>query len=164
MLVVSDATPLNVLVRVGVVEVLHALYGRVVIPPAVERELSHSSTPADVRQWLNSRPTWLAVIRPSNVVAAAGPDAGEREAIALALELGADFLLADDKAARSEARRLGVPVTGTIGVLQLAAGKNLLDLQSSLTRLAKIGFYIDPEVVRSAVEAHDLRCRPEDDR
>lgn len=162
MLVVSDATPLNVLVRVGVVEVLHALYDRVVIPPAVERELSHSSTPSDVRQWLESRPPWLAVIRPSSAAAGVGPDSGEREAIALALELGADFLLADDKAARSEARKLGIHVTGTIGVLQLAAQRNLLELPSSLSRLIEIGFYIDPEVVRSVVEADDLRHRTED--
>ena len=161
MLVVSDATPLNVLVRVGVVEVLHALYERVVIPPAVERELSHSSTPTDVRQWILSRPAWLTVMRPRSA-AGVGPGSGEREAIALALELGADFLLADDKAARSEARRLGLHVTGTIGVLQLAAQRNLLHLPSSLTRLVEIGFYIDPEVVRSVVEAHDLRRRTED--
>jgi len=162
MLVVSDATPLNVLVRVGVVEVLHALYERVVIPPAVERELSHSSTPTDVRQWILSRPAWLTVMRPRSAAAGVGPGSGEREAIALALELGADFLLADDKAARSEARRLGLHVTGTIGVLQLAAQRNLLHLPSSLTRLVEIGFYIDPEVVRSVVEAHDLRRRTED--
>jgi len=161
MLVVSDATPLNVLIRLGVVDVLHALYERVVMPPAVHRELSHVNTPLDVSRWLAARPNWLEVVPPKDVRSATGPNSGEREAIALAIELKADFLLADDKAARSHARQLGVPVTGTIGVLRLAASRNLMDLRPVLARLAETGFFIDPAVVRAVIEADDRRRSPE---
>ena len=51
MLVVSDATPLNILVRSELVHVLPALFETIVIPPAVHRELCHPSTPPVVREW-----------------------------------------------------------------------------------------------------------------
>ncbi len=57
MLVVSDASPLNVLIRIGLVDVLERLFGRVVIPPVVAREMSHPQTPAVVRDWLANRPS-----------------------------------------------------------------------------------------------------------
>lgn len=46
-----------------------------------------------------------------------GLGAGERQLLALARELRPDFLLLDDELARSEARRLGLTVRGTVGVL-----------------------------------------------
>jgi predicted nucleic acid-binding protein len=159
MLVVSDATPINGLVRLRVVDVLRELYGQVVIPTAVEAELSHPNTPVEVRNWLSSTPTWLAVKKPLHVDPAIVSGAGEREAIALALELEADFLLVDDKEARVAARRLRIPVTGTIGVLELAAVKGLIDLPTVLTELAPAGFFIDPEVVRRVLERDADRRR-----
>jgi uncharacterized protein len=59
MIVVSDASPLNVLVRIGLVEILHALFGSVIIPPAVASELLHSATPQTVLNWLAERPAWV---------------------------------------------------------------------------------------------------------
>lgn len=68
MIVVSDATPLNVLVRIGHIDLLAELFDEVVIPPAVRDELSHSATPEIVRSWLNSNPRWLVVRAPTSVV------------------------------------------------------------------------------------------------
>ena len=42
---------------------------------------------------------------------------GEAEAIRLALETEADWLLIDEKEGREMARRLGLPVTGVLGLL-----------------------------------------------
>lgn len=161
MLVVSDATPLNVLIRVGAADAVHALFDRVVIPPAVHRELSHANTPAEVRAWLAAPPTWFGVVRPTIVSAAVGRDAGEREAIALAMELRADFLLLDDKSARSQARKLGLSVTGTVGVLKLLARKGLVDLRRCLAQFDEIGFFIDQELLRALLEEDD---RPQNAR
>lgn len=62
-------------------------------------------------------------------------DRGEREAIALALEVGADRLIADETLARDEAKRRNVSVIGTLGVLRNAARANLLELQPALFKL-----------------------------
>ena len=61
MLVVADTSPLNYLVLVGAVDVLRAMYGRVVVPTAAADELSVAAAPLAVRQWLAARPEWLEV-------------------------------------------------------------------------------------------------------
>lgn len=127
MLVVSDATPVNLLVRLGLIDLLSTLYGRVVIPTAVHAELSHPHTPAAIREWILSKPTWLDVREPTDPDSIVASGAGERQAIALALELRADLLLVDDKEARMAARRLNIAITGTLGVLELASVKSLWD-------------------------------------
>ena len=56
MIVVADTTPLRYLVVIEREHLLPALYGRVLIPPAVAEELNNESTPAVVRAWLGGRP------------------------------------------------------------------------------------------------------------
>lgn len=90
MIVVADTTPLLYLILIEHAHILPALYGRVLIPPAVVLELTHPKTPELVRAWVSDPPEWLVVtaprvIGPSEV--ALGP--GELEAIALAEEVGA---------------------------------------------------------------------------
>ena len=52
MLIVADSSPVNILIRLGCVEVLGSLFGRVIIPPQVRDELSDSKTPDSVRALL----------------------------------------------------------------------------------------------------------------
>jgi hypothetical protein len=82
-------------------------------------------------------------------------DNGEAEAIALATELHPESVLLDDKLARQMARRLGVPVTGTLGVLLRAKQVGLIvELQSLITRLQSEGdYYIDPGLIERALLA-----------
>src|SRR5687767_14603929 len=107
---VSDTTPLNYLIVIGVVDVLPQLFGSVLVPEAVTRELSDARAPAAVRQWAARPPAWLLVQRaiiPSDRLVAR-LQAGERDAITLALEIAADLILLDEVAARREASRLGL--------------------------------------------------------
>ena len=62
MIVVADASPLRYLILIEHAHVLPALYGRVVVPPAVIRELNQERTPNLVRTWLSNRPEWLHVV------------------------------------------------------------------------------------------------------
>ena len=88
MIVVADTTPLQYLVLIQHEHVLPALYGRVVVPPAVISELSHDETPKLVRDWLTNAPSWLEVREPREVGRSSVPlGAGEIEAISLAEEL-----------------------------------------------------------------------------
>ena len=59
MIVVSDTTPINYLVLVGKQDILPLLFGQVIVPEAVMRELQAAAAPPEVRQWLSSRPAWL---------------------------------------------------------------------------------------------------------
>ncbi|MFH0982370.1 MAG: DUF3368 domain-containing protein [Planctomycetota bacterium] len=152
MLVVSDATPLNILIRTQLIHVLPELYQTVAIPPAVERELSHPHTPQVVRDWLAYRPAWLETRTPAYVDERVARHAGEREAICLALEIKADVLLVDDLKARATAERLGLKVAGTLGVLELAAEKGIIDLKESLRCLCVTDFFLSDHLIQAALD------------
>lgn len=62
-------------------------------------------------------------------------DDGELEAIPLAQELHASFLLMDDSEGREEAKGRAIPVTGTIGILETAGIRGLIDLPPVLAQL-----------------------------
>ena len=102
MIVVADASPLNYLILIEHVPVLPALYGRVLVPPAVVEELNQERTPALVKTWLSDVPEWLPVQAPTHALTTPQTvlGTGEREALALGAELSADALLVDDRDAR----------------------------------------------------------------
>jgi len=107
-IVVADTSPLRYLILIEHVQVLPALYGHVIVPPAVIMELNQERTPDLVKAWLSNMPEWLHVQAPMKALTSPGTvlGAGEREAIALAAELSADALLMDDRDARREAKNL----------------------------------------------------------
>jgi predicted nucleic acid-binding protein len=150
MIVVSDTTPLNYFVLIGEADILPTLFGRVVIPPAVAAELLHAHTPELVRSWMSSPPSWLEVHAPTlhkadelNYLGA-----GERQAILLAEELRAEWLIIDEYKGRVEANRRKLPVIGTVRVLDEAADRQLIKLPDVLTKLQRTSFFLSPDLVR----------------
>jgi predicted nucleic acid-binding protein len=153
--VLSDTSPLRYLVLIGEADVLAKLYGRVVIPTAVANELSQARTPEIVRRWIATPPSWIDILRaPAGIPTVQGLDDGERDAIALAIQLKADLVLMDDREAVHEATRLGLTVTGTLGVLEVAAEKRLVDLPDVLTRLRATNFRASNALFDSLLKRH----------
>src|SRR5471032_1777968 len=64
MIVVADATPLRYLVPIDETDILPALYDRILIPPAVLKELTQPRTPPRVQLWIAGLPGWLQVRAP----------------------------------------------------------------------------------------------------
>jgi predicted nucleic acid-binding protein len=157
MIVVADTTPLRYLVVIEREHLLPALYGRVLIPPAVAEELNHKSTPDVVRAWLASRPNWLEIRQPMHALPhEVDLDQGEREAIALDEELAADLLLIDEWDARLEAERRHLRVVGTLRVLADGAIRGLADLEESFNRLQDTNFRVSPELQESVLREYRL--------
>jgi predicted nucleic acid-binding protein len=123
--VVADTGPLNYLVQINAVDLLPKLFGRSIVPAAVHDELRHPRTPVAVRNWITQVRDWLEIRpnpgRKSNIAMPASLDDGERAAIALAADIDAHLILLDDRDGVSFARAQGFAVTGTLGVLDLAA-------------------------------------------
>jgi predicted nucleic acid-binding protein len=136
-IVVADASPLRYLILIDRVHVLPVLYGRVIVPPAVATELNQERTPDVVRMWLSAKPEWLHIqaLREalSSLKDVLGP--GEREAIALAVEVSADAVLMDDRDGRREAERRHIAVLGTLRVLADAADHGFAELRVSQLEL-----------------------------
>ena len=76
MIVVSDTSPLNYLVLIEEVEVLPAIFGRVVVPPAVVEELQAPGTPDAVKAGIAAHPSWLEVRNPESSGAASHTRSG----------------------------------------------------------------------------------------
>ena len=149
MIAVADTTPINYLVLIGAVDVLARLYERVLIPESVHGELLHARTPAQVREWIQQRPSWLIVERPTRP-----PDpslsrlsAGERDAILLTEEFACDQLIIDELLGRKVAEQRGIAVVGTVGVLREAAEAGLLDLREVFEQLKQTSFHISPAIL-----------------
>ena len=155
MIVVSDTSPLNYLVLIQAIDVLPSLFGEVLIPPAVARELTHPKSPGPVCDWLSARPNWLQIWVPSRPLAIGRLGPGEVEAIALALEVDADQLLIDDAAGKKAAKRLGLSAVGVLAVLDLAGRRGLLDFPKALSRLeAETNFRLSPALRDALLREH----------
>lgn len=160
MIIVSDTTPIRYLVEIGKMHILESLFGRVIIPRQVFAELQGQKTPQPVREWIQALPQWIEV-RTADIslfVPKAKIEDGEREAIALALEVKADALLCDDGKAIKEAARLNLSVLRLFNILQIAADNDLLDLPEVVDQMRQTTFRMPPdEIVDAMLERDRLR-------
>jgi predicted nucleic acid-binding protein len=60
----------------------------------------------------------------------------------------------DERAGTEEARRLGLEVTGSLGVLARCAERGWIDLQSTLADLRSTNFRVHPKLIRELLEIH----------
>ena len=70
----------------------------------------------------------------------------------LAEELDADILLMDERSGREVALRRNLPVVGTLGILERAAEKGLLDFAETLQKLKATGFFVAPALEKDFLE------------
>ena len=159
MIIVSDTTPFRYLIEIEAVEILEKLFGQVIIPEKVFTELQSESTPEKVKKWIQSAPAWVEVRKAdiSLFTPATEIQDGEREAIALAIELKADALLIDDKNGRKEAKRAGLFIIPTLAALEIASKKDLIDLPEKIERLSKTTFHATRKLLDQILERERKR-------
>ncbi|MFH1634431.1 MAG: DUF3368 domain-containing protein [Chloroflexota bacterium] len=147
MKVVSDASPLVNLGRIGRLGLLQRLYGELIIPKAVWQEVVVDGAGQPGAVYVKSA-DWIKIRTVANKPLVQsfrqGLDAGEAEAIALALEIDADLLLMDERLGREVAHHFGVRYTGLIGVLVEAKHNGQIsEIKSLLNDLRyKAGFRV----------------------
>lgn len=155
MTVVSNTSPLNYLTLIGLDRLLPALFGRVIIPSAVQEELKSPGAPPQIGEMLRRSGAWLDVASapPVSDPILAGLDAGEKEAISLAVSMKADLILLDEARGRRAAfEHFGLPVTGTLGVLDRAARAGLIDARDAVERLRKTSFRASSKLYQLLLE------------
>jgi len=157
--VVSDTSPLHYLILCAAENILPRLFQQVVIPPTVFRELQQPNTPPAVRQWAAALPDWVKVQTPAALNLALDVDAGELEAICLAQEIHAAAILMDDRAGRAAAMHCGLAVVGTIGLLEQAAVRGIIELPPVLARLQQTNARLDAKLVQAALVRHQNRIQ-----
>jgi predicted nucleic acid-binding protein len=156
LLVIADTSPIRYLVLVGHIDLLHHLFPAVTIPVEVARELADPSAPSAVQAWIKHPPAWLSVVE---AVDTEDPelcnlDPGERAAISLGVRLQADLILIDERRGSAAALGKGIEVTGTLGILDLAAKRQLIDLPQAIERLKQTNFRYRKQMIEELLAQH----------
>ncbi|MFL6197697.1 MAG: DUF3368 domain-containing protein [Thermoanaerobaculia bacterium] len=151
--VIANTSPLQYLFQLGLLDLLPELYGEVSVPEGVVLELRSgvdrgvSLPELDGLSWLRIRKARSAPV----LILAAGMGAGEREVLALALEIENPLVILDDSLARRFAQRLNLPLTGTLGLLLKAKERRWIEsVEPYLDRLESLRFRLDAST-RSSV-------------
>jgi predicted nucleic acid-binding protein len=147
-IIVSDTTAITSLLQISQIDLLRKLFGEVYIPPAVHRELMayHQNLPDFIRISVTVRHDLLPFDKEQL-------DQGEIEAITLAKELNARYLIIDELIGRRIAEELGINCIGLVGVLILAKHSDLLNsLRETLDQLEETaGFYLHKAIKTKAL-------------
>ena len=127
MIVVSDASAIIALSIIGRLDILKELFHEIVIPTAVYQEIVIDDFQRPGAEEVLSD-DWITVhsVQDHSPVISLNLGKGEKEAIALYLELKADLLLVDEVKARKQASKLKVTYIGILGVLVEAKRQNII--------------------------------------
>jgi len=152
MIVVSDTSPISNLIQIGKLDLLRDIFGEVMIPPIVQEEiLELVSFGIDLKMFIAA--DWLSVhsVRDQSKITAllTDLDEGESEAIVLAQELSAEWILMDERAGTKIAEGLGLHPIGIIGVLIKAKEKGLITNVASVVEdlRTKAGFWVTDKLL-----------------
>ncbi|MEM7370621.1 MAG: DUF3368 domain-containing protein [Bacteroidota bacterium] len=160
MIVISDTSPISNLIELGYIHLLPELFQQVIIPSEVVEEPEENQDPLFLKELLAIQEAgWLQVRTPkSNTLPSSVQDipldSGETAAIALALELGANVLLIDERAGYQVAQNLQIQTLGLLGVLLQAKESGRIDTIKPLVDQLRdeIGFWIGQSLYERVIE------------
>ena len=156
MILVPDSSALITLARIGQLGLLRELAETVHIPEGVYEEVVRhgqtklGSSEVSEAQWILQERVkdWAGVNRLMGRVGR-----GEAEAIMLAQELQADFVILDDATARAVAEGEGRTVLGLLGLLIYAKERGLVSaIKPIVDAMLSAGFYIDRELYHTVLQ------------
>lgn len=160
MIVVSDTSCISNLLFINELELLQKIYSKIFIPLAVYNDIlalekgGRNMNYFQSREWIivqNDFTRNISLLPPKNI------DAGEAEAIDLAIYLKADRLLIDERKGSVLAKELGITTIGLLGILKIAKENHLiLSVKKLLDQLIENNFWLSSElyniVLKSANE------------
>ena len=158
---VVDTSPPIFLAKLGHLDLLGRSGDTVCVPQAVMDEIR--AKPDEAAQAIGQAShTWLSVRRVGNrnsvEMLLADLDLGEAEAIALAKEIDPDKVVMDDLDARRFARRVGLDLVGTMGLLLAAhLREEIPSVREEIEQLQALGFRTAPHLVRAILKAVGVR-------
>ena len=161
MVVVSNTSPISNLAKIGQLNLMSQLYGKIFIPFAVHDELLDRRAGEIIITAVRSA-TWIEIQSVQNQELVKDlrtrVNIGEAEAIALALESKASRLIIDERLGRQVARDFGVTIIGILGILLLAKKRQLIaEVKPAMDELIdradfRISSQLYSDILRSANE------------
>jgi len=159
--VISNSSPLINLAIIGRLSLLQVLYGKVLVPQAVWREVVEDAQGKRGAEDVERARTegWIEVVTvrdsPLLPLLRRDLDDGEAEAIAWAIQEAADVILLDESDARDIAAFYALRKTGVVGILMRAKLQgHIASLREELEKLrTSAGFWIANELCQQALVA-----------
>jgi predicted nucleic acid-binding protein len=160
MLAVSNTSPISNLASIGRLELLKSQFSEIWIPDAVSEELTDHPDPvaqAMIQNAIRAQRIQISTPRDSGLLRLLllQLHRGEAEAIALATDLNADFVLIDEQEGRQLASKTGLAVTGVLGILLRAkrAGE-IAAIKPEMENLRhKAHFFVSPALEAKILSA-----------
>ena len=154
--VIVNTTPLIALCHVGQLDILKKIYGEILIPQAVYRELSEKKDSVCKKQ-VDDSINWIHVENIKNQMAKSMFKAqlhdGEVEVMILAKEKSADLVIIDDANAKKHAKYLKLSVTGTLGVLIRAKKQGYIsELKPIIQEMVEKNIFISEKLMKLCLE------------
>lgn len=149
-IILNSSPVIHLTVALGGLDALPALYGRVLVPAPVLRELEAGAELDDTARRLRTAPDIEVYALATGVspLLAGELDLGEAAVIQLALDLPGATVVLDDLKARRVARRSSIPMTGSLGVLLHAKRRGKLDsVAQAVERIRRHGGWLADDVV-----------------
>jgi predicted nucleic acid-binding protein len=139
--VITDASCLIALTKTDALDLLRQMYTKIIVTDDIYAEFGEP-----LPEWIEIK---TVINRKYQQLLELHLDKGESSAIALAMEMEDVLLIIDDLKARKEAKRLGLPITGTLGVLYAAKQKGLIPaLKPYMEKLQVVGFRVAPNIIK----------------
>ena len=157
MIVVSNTSPIFYLSSINHLDLLHQIYGKIIIPVAVLNEITDIGN-TDVSATIVPKLSWIQTQSVTNLTLVnrlrTELDRGEAEAIALAIELNADRLIIDERLGRKIAEQSGIAIIGVLGILIAGKNRDLInEVKPLLNRLTEqTGFWLERKLYRSILQ------------
>ena len=142
--IVSDASCLILFHKIGEIDLLHKVYGQIIITDTVSKEFRRPL------------PDWVLVQNPKTNLhegLISFLDAGEATSIALAVELTDALLIIDESKGRRVAKELGVQITGSLGSIVAAKEKGILQsVKLIIDKIKKTNFRISDDLLNKILQ------------
>jgi predicted nucleic acid-binding protein len=132
-IIISDTSSLIALTNIGELELLKKVYEEVIITPDIAEEYGLEI------------PDWIRIEQIKDIqkfkLLNLELDKGESSGITLALENEASLLIIDEKKGRGIAKKLGIKITGILGMMIRAKEKGVInEVRPLIEKLEKVDF------------------------
>lgn len=146
--IISDTSCLIILTNIGELDLLRKLYGQIITTAEIAEEFAEPL------------PEWIKINAPTDKyrqkILELQIDKGEASAIALALEIPDSIIILDDQKARKVAEKLGLEITGTIGLIIKAKLRGIIiSIKPFLAKIRKTNFRLSDEIEHQALREAD---------
>ena len=143
--IISDTSCFIILTNIGELELLQKVYGQIITTPEIAAEFGEPL------------PEWVEIAEVKDkyrqTILELQIDKGESSAIALALEMPGSVVILDDYKARKIAERLGITITGTIGVIIKAKLNGIIpSVKPIIEKIKQTDFRLSAEIETQALK------------